>query len=171
MGGIRDTFEVAGQKQERVKKIEEGKEKEDEKINYQMMKSKKYKYENKGGSLNEKGKKEKGKHEISQKQKHDKKGKEEKVTIKESYTESNLEKEYVALEPEKNEMIQQTENKEQNWKEYEKDKRDLGSTHKREKEHMMRAVIIEKQEKGNLRQNGKYKDAEKRSEDKLKCKN
>ena len=34
----------------------------------------------------------------------------------------------------------------------------------------MRAVNIEKQVKGNLRQNGKNKDAEKRSRDNLKCK-
>ena len=35
---------------------------------------------------------------------------------------------------------------------------------------MIRAVSIEKQVKDNLRQNGKKKDAEKRSRDNLKCK-
>ena len=39
------------------------------------MKRKKYHNENKGGGLNEKSKEEKGKYEISQKEKHDKKEK------------------------------------------------------------------------------------------------
>ena len=73
----------------------------------------------KGEAWIKRGKK-KGKNEISQKQKDDKKEKEEKITTTESYTESNLEKKYVALESEKNEIIQQTENEEQNWKENEK---------------------------------------------------
>lgn len=66
-----------------------------------MMKSENYQNVNKEGSLNEKGKKEKEKYEISQKQKYDNKVKEEKVTTKENYTESSLEEKYVALEPEK----------------------------------------------------------------------
>ena len=61
-----------------------------------MMKSEKYQDVNKEGNLNEKGKKEKGKHEILQKQKHNKKEKEEKVTAKENYTEGNLENKYPA---------------------------------------------------------------------------
>ena len=65
------------------------------------MKSKKYQNENKGGSLNEKGEKGKGKYEILQKEKHDKKQNEEKVTTKENYTENLLEKKQVVLEPEK----------------------------------------------------------------------
>ena len=73
----------------------------------------------KGEAWIKKGKK-KGKNEISQEQKDDKKEKEQKITTTESYTESNLEKKYVALESEKNEIIQQTENEEQNWKENEK---------------------------------------------------
>ena len=72
-----------------------------------------YQNENKGGNLNEKAKKEKRKYEISQKEKHDKKEKEEKLPT----NESNLEKKFVVLESEKNEMIQQTENEDQNWKE------------------------------------------------------
>ena len=57
-----------------------------------MMKRKKYQNENKEESLNEKGKKEKEKYDILQIEKHDKKEKEENVTTKENYTESNLEK-------------------------------------------------------------------------------
>ena len=57
-----------------------------------MTKSKKYQNENTGGSLNEKGEKGKGKYEILQKEKHNKKQKEEKVTTKENYTENQLEK-------------------------------------------------------------------------------
>ena len=57
---------------------------------------------NKGRSLNERGKKEKDKYDILQKEKHDKKEKEEKVTAIENYTESNIEKKYVALESKKN---------------------------------------------------------------------
>ena len=82
-------------------KKEGGKEEEEKIINYQMMKSKKYQNENKEGSLNEKGKKEKEKYDILRIEKHDKKEKEEKVTTKENYTESNLEKKYVVLEAEK----------------------------------------------------------------------
>ena len=41
------------------------------------------------------------KYDILQIEKHDKKEKEEKVTTKENYTESNLEKKYVVLEAEK----------------------------------------------------------------------
>ena len=65
------------------------------------MKSKNYQNENKEGSLNEKGKKEKEKYDILQIEKHNKKEKEEKVTTKENYIESNLEKKYVVLEAEK----------------------------------------------------------------------
>ena len=82
-------------------KKERGKEEEEKIINYQMMKSKNYQNENKEGSLNEKGKKEKEKYDILQIEKHDKKEKEKKVTTKENYTESNLEKKYVVLEAEK----------------------------------------------------------------------
>lgn len=82
----------------------------------------------------------KGKYEISQKQTHDKKEKEQKVTIKENCTANNLEKKQVALELEKNETIQQTENEEQNWKENEKKQRDVGLTDKREKEYTIRAL-------------------------------
>ena len=57
-----------------------------------MMEREKYQNVNKDGSLNEKGKTEKGKHEILKKQKYDKKEKKEKVTTKENYTESDLEK-------------------------------------------------------------------------------
>ena len=58
-----------------------------------MMKSKKYQNGNKGGSLNEKGKTENAKYEISQKQKYNKKEKKEKkVTTKKNYTKSNLKK-------------------------------------------------------------------------------
>ena len=57
-----------------------------------MMEREKYQNVNKDGNLNEKGKTEKGKHEILQKQKYGKKEKKEKVTTKENYTESNLEK-------------------------------------------------------------------------------
>ena len=78
-----------------------GNEEEEKIINYQMMKSTKYQNENKEGSLNEKGKKEKEKYDILQIEKHDKKEKEEKVTTKENYTESNLENKYVVLEAEK----------------------------------------------------------------------
>lgn len=85
-----------------------------------MRKSKKYQNENKGGSLNEKGEKGKEKYEILQKEKHDKKQKEEKVTTKENYTENHLGKKQVVLEPEKKEKLQQTENEEQNWKENKK---------------------------------------------------
>ena len=121
--------------------------------------------------MNEKGKKEKGIYEISQKQKHDKKEKEEKVGTTESYTKSNLEMEYIAMEPEKkDEIIQQTENEEQNWKESEKDQRDVELTDKLEREYIIRPVNIEKQVKDNLRQNGKKKDREKRSRNNLKCK-
>ena len=72
-----------------------------------------YQNENKGGNLNEKAKKEKRKYEISQKEKHDKKENEATPPT----NESNLEKKFVVLESEKNEMIQQTENEDQNWKE------------------------------------------------------
>ena len=82
-------------------KKERGKEEEEKIINYQMMKSKNYQNENKEGSLNEKVKKEKEKYDILQIEKHDKKEKEKKVTTKENYTESNLEKKYVVLEAEK----------------------------------------------------------------------
>ena len=86
LGGKRETFEIEGPKHEsRV-----------EKIDYQMMKSEKYQDVNKEGNLNEKGKKEKGKYEIPQKQKHNKKEKEEKVTANENYTEGNLENKYPA---------------------------------------------------------------------------
>ena len=57
-----------------------------------MMERERHHIVNKEGSLNENGKTEKGKHEILQKQKYDKKEKKEKVTTKENYTESNLEK-------------------------------------------------------------------------------
>ena len=97
------------------------------------MKSEKYQNENKGGSLNEKAKKGKGKHEISQKQKYVKKEKKEKVTKKENYTKSNLEKKYVALETDKKEIIQQTEKEEQNWEANEKDQRDVELTNKAKK--------------------------------------
>ena len=50
--------------------------------------------------MNEKGKKEKGKYKTSQKQKYIKNEKEEKVTAQEDYTEGNLEKKKVALDPE-----------------------------------------------------------------------
>ena len=114
--------------------------------------------------------KKKWKYEIWQKQKHDEKEKKKKVTTKESYTESNLEKKYVELEPERNEIIQHTENDDQKWKENEKDQRDVELTGKREKEYMIRTMNIKKRVKGNLRQNGKKEDAEKRSRDNLKCK-
>ena len=113
-------------------------------------------------------KKEKWKYEISQKQKYDKKEKEEKVTTKENYTESNLEKKYVALEPGKKEIIQQKGNEEQNWAENEKDQRAVELTDKRGKEYMIRAANVEKQVKDNLQQNGKREDVEKRSRGNLK---
>ena len=48
---------------------------------------------------------------------YDKKQKEDKVTAKENYTESSLEMKCVTLDLEKKEIIQQTENQEQNWEE------------------------------------------------------
>ena len=54
LGGKRETFQTEGRTQEsKVKKKEGGKEKEEKKINHQMMKSKNYQYENEGRSLNE----------------------------------------------------------------------------------------------------------------------
>ena len=112
LGGKRETFEIEGRKQEsRVAKKEEGKEEEDKKINYQIMKSEKYQNKNKGGRLNENGKKEKEKYEILQKQKYDQMEKKKKVTIMANYTVISLEKKYVALESgKKKEIIQQIEN-------------------------------------------------------------
>ena len=66
--------------------------------------------------------------------------------------------------------MQQTENQEKNWEETEKDARYVESTDKRDKEHIIRAVNIEKQVKDYLRQNGKKNDIEKRSRDNLKGK-
>ena len=58
LSGKRETFEIEGRKQEsRVVEKEEGKQEEEKKINYQMMKSEKYQNENRGGRLYEKGKK------------------------------------------------------------------------------------------------------------------
>ena len=71
-----------------------------------MVKSENFQKINNEGNLSEKCQKEKGKYEILQKQKHDKKKKKEKVTSKENCTESNLEKKYLAEGPEKRETWQ-----------------------------------------------------------------
>ena len=162
LSGKREPFDIEGRKQERrVEKKEGGKEEEKKHLNYQMMKTKKYQNENNGGRLNEKGKKEKGKYEISRQKKHDKTKREEKVTKKENYTESNLEMKYIALEPEKKGITQQTENQKQNWDENKKDLSNVEITDKREKEYVIRALNIEKKVKDNLQQNEKKKNVEK----------
>ena len=108
----------------------------------------------------------KGKCEISQKQKFDKKEKKQKVTTKTITLKATQKRNTQHWSQKKKEIIEQIENEEQDWEENEEDQKDVELTDKREKEYIIRAVHIETQVKDNLRQNGKKEDSEKRSRDK-----
>ena len=163
LSGKRENFVIEGPKhQSRVEKTEAGKGQEEKIFDYHVMKSEKHQNVNKGGSLNEKGEKEKGKYEIPPKHKYTKKEKEEKVRAKENYTE--------ATQKRNTQHWIQKKNEQQNWEESETEQKDEELRDKHEKEYMVRSVNIEKQVKDNLRQNGKKEDVEKRSRDNLKGK-